>query len=55
MNKNTLLRAGWKRCKGEYRGLWEHPQYPGSRFSLKSAYEQEFRRLAHLIGQREAK
>lgn len=52
MNKNILKRAGWKACKGEFRGLWEHPQYPGSRFSLKVAYEQEFRRMAFLIGEK---
>jgi hypothetical protein len=46
MNAQVLIRNGWKRCKGEFRGLWAHPSYPGSRFILKVAFEQEFKRLA---------
>ncbi len=50
MSKSDALKNnGWRHCAGaEFRGLWQHPAYPGSRFSLDAAYDQMLKRLKYL-------
>jgi hypothetical protein len=49
MTTDDMKRNGWKRS-AEYPDLWEHPDYPGSRFDLKTAKAQEVRRLSFRAG-----